>query len=123
MSAANEMIDAHQHFWSYHPTEYEWIDDTMAPLQRDFLPRDLQPEMDRTGVAACVAVQARQSLEETRWLLELADTHPFVAGVVGWVDLQADDVDAQLERMAAHRKIVGVRHVVQAEPPGFLDRP
>jgi L-fuconolactonase len=117
------MIDSHQHFWFYDATEYEWIDATMAPLQRDFLPQDLKPEMDRAGVAACVAVQVRQSLEETRWLLELADAHPFVAGVVGWVDLQAADADAQLERVAAHRKLVGVRHIVQAEPPQFLDRP
>ena len=118
-----QMIDAHQHFWSYDAAEYEWIDATMTPLQRDFLPRDAKQEMDRAGVAACVAVQVRQSLEETRWLLELADTHPFVVGVVGWVDLQAEDVEAQLERVAAHRKLVGVRHIVQVEPPGFLDRP
>ena len=117
------MIDSHQHFWKYEPSEYEWIDATMAPLQRDFLPGDAKQEMDRAGVAACVAVQARQSSEETRWLLELADAHPFVAGVVGWVDLQADDAGAQLERVAAHPKIVGLRHIVQSEPPEFLDRP
>jgi L-fuconolactonase len=117
------MIDSHQHFWIYDAAKYEWIDDTMAPLQRDFLPQDLKPEMDRAGVATCVAVQARQSLEETRWLLELADAHPFIAGVVGWVDLQAADVDTQLERTAAHGTLVGVRHIVQAEPPGFLARP
>jgi L-fuconolactonase len=116
------MIDSHQHFWKYEPSEYGWIDGTMAPLQRDFLPADARREMDRAGVTACVAVQARQSLEETRWLLELADTHPFVAGVVGWVDLQSGDAEAQLERVAAHPKIVGLRHIVQAEPPGFLDR-
>jgi L-fuconolactonase len=117
------MIDAHQHFWIYDATEYAWIDSTMAPLQRDFLPGDLKQEMDRAGVTSCIAVQARQSLEETRWLLELADAHAFVAGVVGWVDLQADDVEAQLERVAAHPKTVGVRHIVQAEPPGFLEHP
>jgi L-fuconolactonase len=116
------MIDAHQHFWIYDAAEYGWIDGTMAPLQRDFLPGDLKPEMDRADVTACVAVQARQSLEETHWLLELADAHPFVAAVVGWVDLQAADVDAQLERVAAHPKLVGLRHVVQAEAPGFMDR-
>ena len=117
------MIDSHQHFWSYDPVEYAWIDATMAPLQRDFMPVDLKREMDRSGVTACVAVQTRQSLEETRWLLELADVHPFVSGVVGWVDLQGDDVDAQLERLSAHPKIAGVRHIAQAEPPGFFDRP
>ena len=117
------MIDSHQHFWSYDPSEYAWIDATMTPLQRDFLPGDAKQEMDRAGVTASVAVQVRQSLEETRWLLKLADAHPFVAGVVGWVDLQADDVDAQLESVSAHPKIAGVRHIAQAEPPGFFDRP
>ena len=127
MSAAGDalgtMIDTHQHFWKYEPSEYEWIDATMARLQRDFLPGDAKQEMDRAGVAASVAVQVRQSLEETRWLVELAEAHPFVAGVVGWVDLQAADADAQLERVAGHPKLVGLRHIGQAEPTGFLDRP
>lgn len=117
------MIDSHQHFWKYEPAEYAWIDATMQPLQRDLLPGDAKREMDGAGVTACVAVQARQSLEETRWLLELAEVHPFVAGVVGWVDLLADDLDAQLERVSAHPKVAGVRHIAQAEPPGFFNRP
>jgi len=65
----------------------------------------------------------RQSLEETRWLLTLADAHPFIAGVVGWVDLRSASVDADLEAVAPHRKLIGVRHIVQAEPDGFLDSP
>jgi L-fuconolactonase len=117
-------IDAHQHFWRYDPGEYGWIDDSMALLQRDFLPPDLQTEMSRAGVDACVAVQARQTLEETRWLLALADAHPFIAGVVGWVDLQALDVATQLAAFAANPKLVGVRHIVQSEPDDrFLLRP
>ena len=71
--------------------------------------------MERAGIDACIAVQARQSLEETRWLLELADANPFIAGVVGWVDLQAEDVREQLEAFAPSSKLVGIRHVVQAE--------
>ena len=117
-------IDAHQHFWHYDPVEYEWIDGTMAALQRDFLPADLEPELRGAGFDACVAVQARQTLEETRWLLELADGHDFVAGVVGWVDLQAPDVRAQLEPFLGRPKLVGLRHIVQAEPDDlFLLRP
>jgi L-fuconolactonase len=117
-------IDAHQHFWRYGPDEYAWIDERMAVLRRDFLPADLEPELEGMGFAGCVAVQARQTLEETRWLLELADRHPFVVGVVGWVDLQSPDVPAQLEALAGHRKLVGVRHIVQHEPdPRFLLRP
>jgi L-fuconolactonase len=116
-------VDTHQHFWNYDPAEYAWIDDRMTPLRRDFLPLDARREMDAIGVIACIAVQVRQTLEETAWLLELADEFPFIAGVIGWVDLQAPDVDAQLARVAAHSRLVGIRHIVQAEPDGFLERP
>jgi L-fuconolactonase len=117
------MIDTHQHFWQYSPAEYGWIDDSMAALRRDFLPTDLEREMAAAGVQASIAVQARQSLEETRWLLELADADPFIAGVVGWADLQAGDVDSTLERLARHSRLLGLRHIVQGEPDGFLERP
>ena len=113
-------VDAHQHFWHYDPAAYGWIDETMPALKRDFMPEDLKREMERAGVDRSIAVQARQTLEETRWLLALADTHPFIAGVVGWVDLQSPEVDAQLEELASHPRLIGVRHVVQAEPDGFL---
>src|SRR5438552_18307323 len=117
------MIDTHQHFWNYDSAEYGWIDDSMAALRRDFLPYDLEREMAAAGVQASIAVQARQSLEETRWLLELADQHSFIAGVVGWVDLQADDVDGEIERLSSHRRLLGLRHIAQGEPDGFLERP
>jgi L-fucono-1,5-lactonase len=117
-------IDAHQHFWHYSAAEYGWIDDSMAQLRRDFLPEELRSEMTRTAVDACVAVQARQSIDETRWLLSLADDDAHIAGVVGWFDLQSPDVRADLERWAPHPKLVGVRHVVQSEADDrFLMRP
>jgi L-fuconolactonase len=117
-------IDAHQHFWHYDPDEYGWIDGSMAALRRDFQPVDARREMARSDVDACVAVQARQTLEETRWLLALADAHPFIVGVVGWVDLQSPDARAQLARFAAHPRLVGVRHIAQSEPDDrFLLRP
>jgi L-fuconolactonase len=124
MSAANERgaIDAHQHFWAYEARDYGWIDDSMSAIRRDFLPPQLKCEMDRAGVAGAIAVQARQTLDETRWLLNLAREHTFVRGVVGWIDLEAD-VDAQLAPFAGDRALVGVRHIVQAEPDGFLERP
>ena len=109
-------IDAHQHFWRYDAAEYGWIDDSMAVLRRDFLPSELRQEMSTIRVDACVAVQARQTLDETRWLLSLADENPFIAGVVGWVDLRSADVRQQLEAFSGHRKLVGVRHIVQSEP-------
>jgi L-fuconolactonase len=117
-------LDSHQHFWRYDPGEYGWIDDTLAALRRDFLPAELEPLLRRSGFDGCVAVQARQSLEETRWLLELADHHDFIAGVVGWVDLCSPDVGAQLSALAGREKLVGVRHIVQGEPDDrFLLRP
>ena len=117
-------IDAHQHFWVYDPREYDWIDDSMAPLRRDFLPGALQPELERAGFQGCVAVQARQTLEETRWLLELAASSPFILGVVGWIDLQSSDIRSQLQAFTRNPKLVGVRHVVQGEPDErFLMRP
>jgi L-fuconolactonase len=117
-------IDAHQHFWRYSASEYGWIDDAMDALRRDFLPAELRREMSRVSIDACIAVQARQTLEETRWLLELADTNAFVAGVIGWIDLQADDAAEQLARFAGHPKFLGVRHIVQSEPDDrFMLRP
>ncbi|MCU1317449.1 MAG: Amidohydrolase [Candidatus Acidoferrum typicum] len=109
-------IDAHQHFWRYDRREYGWIDDSMAALRRDFLPGDLKPELERCGFQGCVAVQARQTLEETRWLLELAEHAPFILGVVGWVDLRSPRLRFELEPLAGKSKLVGVRHIVQSEP-------
>jgi len=117
-------IDTHQHFWRYNAAEYGWLDDSMRDLRRDFLPDDLRAELSGAGVDASIAVQTRQTLDETRWLLDLADDHLFVAGVIGWVDLQADDVEAQLALVAANPKLIGIRHVVQAEPDDrFLLQP
>jgi len=114
-------IDSHQHFWRYSAEEYPWIGAGMERIARDFLPVDLAAVAQPQGIGGSVAVQARQSLEESRWLLELADADPFVRGVVGWVDLQSPDVVRQLEPLAAHQRFVGVRHVVQDEPdPRFL---
>lgn len=109
-------IDAHQHFWIYDPHEYGWIDDSMRELQRNFLPEDLKPELERNGFQGSVAVQARQSLEETRWLLELADRSPEIVGVVGWVDLCSVDCRDQLKQFSSNPKLVGIRHIVQSEP-------
>jgi L-fuconolactonase len=117
-------VDAHQHFWIYRPDEYGWIDESMTALRRDFLPEDLEPELERSGLGGSVAVQARQTLEETRRLLELADGSSSILGVVGWVDLRSPEVRSQLKSFARNPKLIGIRHVVQAEPDdGFLLRP
>jgi L-fuconolactonase len=114
-------IDAHQHFWSYSAAEYPWIGKGMERLAHDHLPADLAPLAAAEGIGGSVAVQARQSLEESRWLLELSDANPLIRGVVGWVDLRSTHVEDQLREVAEHPKFVGVRHVVQDEPdPRFL---
>lgn len=115
-------IDAHQHFWKYDPLEYSWIDDSLASLRRDFLPADLQPDLTQNGFHGSVLVQARQSLEETRWLLELAENNPFILGVVGWVDLRSPRLRGDLESFAGGSKLVGTRHIVQSEPDDFLQQ-
>ena len=114
-------IDAHQHFWNYSPAEYPWIGAGLERIARDFLPPDLAPLMAAEGLDGSVAVQARQSVEESRWLLALAEAHPLVKGVVGWVDLQSHCVADDLHVLAANPTFVGVRHVVQDEPdPRFV---
>jgi len=107
-------VDSHQHFWEYDEQQYSWIQPDW-PIRRSYLPADLKPLLRDTGFDGCVAVQARQSIEETRWLLGLAEQNRFVAGVVGWVDLRSPDVGEQLLDIS-HPKLVGVRHVAQDEP-------
>lgn len=109
------VLDSHQHFWNYSAAQYPWIPNGSA-LHRDWLPVDLEGLQRPFGMSGSIAVQARQSLEESRWLLELADSSEVVRGVVGWVDLRAADVEEQLARFAGNSKFVGVRHVAQDEP-------
>jgi L-fucono-1,5-lactonase len=117
-------IDAHQHFWVYNPSEYGWIDESMTVLRRNFLPSDLRPELDNAGFQGCIVVQARQTLEETSWLLQLGSESPFILGVVGWVDLRSIAVRSTLVTLAKNPKLVGVRHIVQSEPDDrFLLQP
>jgi len=109
-------IDSHQHFWQYRPSQHTWMTEEMAVLRRDYLPSDLAPLLQSVGFNGSIAVQARQMLEETDWLLTLADQYDFIRGVVGWVDLRAGDVRSQLQRYVRHPKFKGVRHLVHDEP-------
>ncbi len=116
-------LDSHQHFWKFNIAEYGWMKSDW-PIRRDFLPSDLQPLLQQHAFDGAIAVQARQSLEESRWLLKLADENSFIKGVVGWVDLRSEKVVEQLAELARHPRFVGVRHVVQDEPDErFLLRP
>ena len=110
------IIDSHQHFWQPGRFDYPWMNSSLGVLYRDYLPDQLEPILAQNGVSKTVLVQASNSMEESRWLLQLAADYPFIAGVVGWVDLMADDVDRQLDELTALPKFKGVRHLVESEP-------
>lgn len=110
-------IDSHQHFWELERFPYEWLKaPAVEKICQDFLPCDLERELKKAGIDSCVFVQTQHSLEETQWVLSLADANPFIAGVVGWVDLASPDCEEQLLKLKKHPKFVGVRHVVHDEP-------
>jgi L-fuconolactonase len=109
-------IDSHHHFWKYDPKEYAWIDDSKGAIRRDFLPADLKKEIDPAGIDGVVSVQARQTIEETNWLLGLAAAHAFIRGVVGWAPLSDPKIAGILELLASKPKLKAIRHVIQDEP-------
>ncbi|MFH6998510.1 amidohydrolase family protein [Flavobacterium sp. FlaQc-57] len=108
-------IDSHQHFWKYNPVKDAWITEEMKVIQKDFLPTDLKPLLIENQVDGCVAVQADQSEKETRFLLDLAKDNDFIKGIVGWVDLCAENIDERLEYFYKYKKLKGFRHIIQAE--------
>ena len=116
-------IDAHQHFWKYNPAEYSWIDESMSVIRKNFLPENLKYIMTDTGIDGTVAVQARQILHETEWLLKLAEENSFIRGVVGWLPLIESGIEKDLEHFSSFSKLKAVRHVVQDESDAFLLRP
>jgi len=113
-------IDAHQHFWVYNHREFAWIDESMASIRRDFLPAELAPLLENNGFQGSILVQVRQTLDETRWMLDLAEDNPFILGVVGWVDLRSPRLRAELQSFALRPRLVGIRHIVQSESDDFL---
>jgi L-fucono-1,5-lactonase len=110
------IVDSHQHFWQVGRFDYPWMSSSIEVLYRDYLPAQLKPLLDQNGVSKTVLVQASNSIEESQWLLGLADANPFIAGVVGWVDLKNTEVDRQLDQLTVHPKFKGVRHLVESEP-------
>ncbi|MCP5117784.1 MAG: amidohydrolase, partial [bacterium] len=109
-------IDSHHHFWQFNTDEYGWMSDEMDAIRRDFLPPDLEREIGGAGVDGAVSVQARQKLEETEWLLSMAEQHDFLRGVVGWAPLMDAAVIGVLEKLASRPKLKAVRHVLHDEP-------
>ncbi|SEJ67654.1 L-fuconolactonase [Dyadobacter koreensis] len=117
------VIDSHQHFWIYDSVRDSWITPEMEKIRQNFLPEDLKPVLAANGVDGCVAVQADQSNSETEFLLQLAEANDFIKGVVGWIDLRADNLYDRLEVCSQFEKLKGFRHIVQGEPDDFLLQP
>ncbi len=115
-------IDSHVHFWKYDRTRLEWIDRNMKVLQKDYLPTDIASTLRRNDIDGVVAVQAEQSEVETLFLVELAQTNPIIKAVVGWVDLQNENVEQRLEYFSSNSIIRGYRHIAQDEPDDFFYR-
>ena len=114
------VIDSHQHFWKYEPVRDAWITEDMQVLRQDFLPDDLEPILVANGVDGCIAVQADQSLNETIFLVELAEAHQSIKGVVGWIDLLSEDLGSVLEKYCQVEVLKGFRHILQSEKEGFM---
>ena len=116
-------IDAHQHFWQYDPVKGGWITDEMQVIRQDFMPGDLKPLLDSHDIDGCVTVQADQSEKENEFLLELAEQNTWIKGVVGWLDLKADNLSDRITHYKQYEQFKGVRHILQAEPEGFMMDP
>jgi L-fuconolactonase len=109
-------IDAHQHFWDLQRFPYPWMPASPSPIRRNFLPQDLQPILQRNRFDGCVAVQATTDPGEAPWLLDLARMHPFILGVVAWVDLADPQLGHTLDSLQSNARFAGIRHPVHDEP-------
>jgi L-fuconolactonase len=118
-----QKIDSHQHFWQYIVVKHDWIDDAMAVIRKDFLPADLQPVLQQHNIDGCIAVQADQTEAETNFLLALQKENDFIKGIVGWVDIKAENITERLSYYKQFNAIKGFRHILQGEAPEFMLQP
>ena len=117
-------IDSHQHFWTYDPIQFPWIGPEHTTIKRHFYPEDLRPLLQASGIDGCIAVQARQSIKETDWLLELTEQNDFIRGVIGWLPMSEPTLEDYLDRYSSCKRLVGLRHIVHDEPDdAFILRP
>jgi L-fuconolactonase len=114
------IIDSHVHFWKFDKKRDTWITPDMKILRQNYLPEHLSLNFKRNDVDGCIAIQAAQSELETHFLIELAETHPIIKGVVGWVDLRAENIDSRLDYFYQYPLVKGWRHILQAEPEGYM---
>jgi L-fuconolactonase len=115
-------VDTHVHFWKYNKKRDTWITNDMKILQQDYLPQTIAQTLKRNDIDGCVAVQVEQAEVETLFLMELSKTHDIIKGVVGWIDLQNENIEERLQYFSRFPIIKGWRHIVQAEPNDFLLR-
>lgn len=113
-------LDSHQHFWEYDPKRQDWISEEMNRIRRNFRPADLYPLLQDAKMDGCIAVQAEESLRETDFLLDLADQHDWIVGVVGWADLKSDSLNELLDKYSDQAKLVGFREVLQSKDPEYM---
>src|SRR5690242_2346959 len=113
-------IDAHHHFWLYDPARHEWITEEMSAIRKDFLPKDFESILKQKGINGSVLVQVDQTEAENEFQLKNAEENDFVKGIVGWVDLQATNVEERLEFYSQYKKMKGFRHILQGEPDRAL---
>jgi L-fuconolactonase len=118
-----KIIDTHQHFWNYDPKTHDWINEDMKVIRKDFLPADLAPILKENNVDGCIAVQADQTDAETQILIREANQNSFIKGVVGWIDLNSTEIEAALASYTDTKVLKGFRHILQAEPKGFMLAP
>lgn len=123
-AASLQRLDSHQHFWRLSRGDYGWLTPELRPLYRDFAPEHLVPHLDRCAVGQTILVQAAPTVAETNFLLDLADTHDFIAGVVGWIDFEAADAPEMLATLRQRKKLVGIRPMIQDIPdPNWMLKP
>ena len=113
-------IDSHHHFWNYDSAQYPWIQSD-GLLAKDFLPNDLAALIQDANIDGVISVQARQSIDETNWLLQHAAENPFILGVVGWTPMRQPDAETILEQWSSNSKLKALRHVIQDEKDGYMD--
>jgi L-fuconolactonase len=120
----DSMIDSHQHFWRLSRGDYSWLRRDLTTLYRDFEPAHLLPHLKQCGIRETIAVQAAPTVDETRFLLRLAQENDFIAGVVGWIDFEALDCEGVLLGLCEQEKFVGVRPMLQdIADPEWVMRP
>lgn len=113
-------IDAHQHYWITSRTDYGWLQPSLGRIYADFMPERLKPSLKKHGIGKTVIVQAAPTVEETEFLLQIADREPSVAGVVGWLDMEADGFEREWARLRQHPKFIGLRPMIQDLPSEWL---